>query len=575
MKPKIRERIFWAVLISIAHILITKPAIDIGNLAIQIPMIRFFDGSASFGTDPIVHSFKHFASYFYILLSYLHISDSALKIFFGVSYFVLDSIIFYLILSIWNLLNIDKNTAILSAVIIAGGYLPVLSSANWSYVFSHQMIGIIFALLSIFYLLSGKNLLAFVFIGIGINFHAIFLAPVFVFALIYLISERKYSDSIFGSIICFLLSLPILFFIYKNNVIIEDVRLWRQIASVRSPEEVFPFRQFLSWIPIISFSAIFAQSSMKRWNSIKSWARPLLITTIVFALLQLVFSEIWLIPNLAKIQFLRCSLYYVLLPLPIAIEYIIKIVKNKHSKIFFLMPIFGSQPPGLHILLADFLFRKIPIWLEYILGISIIALYFLIPFVSQNSTIWGNFSYFDIKLYLRNGFLMLFSLAILFFAVKTGKVQRLHRVLIIFVLIIGIVRSFIGGVFVTQDKEWVDVQKWARYNTDRDDIFLVPPNMGSFRVYSHRGIVFDWKGGTFALYFSWRYAKEWWKRLQDFHPTSYTPEALANAYRKMSKNDKLVLAKKYHSKYIVVSNPNDFKEEPVYSNTKWSIYKSR
>lgn len=59
-------------------------------------------------------------------------------------------------------------------------------------------------------------------------------------------------------------------------------------------------------------------------------------------------------------------------------------------------------------------------------------------------------------------------------------------------------------------QRFVEVQQWARENTEPDDLILVPPNMNAFRTFSQRPIVFEWFDGA-AMMWDKDYAAYWEK----------------------------------------------------------------
>jgi hypothetical protein len=60
---------------------------------------------------------------------------------------------------------------------------------------------------------------------------------------------------------------------------------------------------------------------------------------------------------------------------------------------------------------------------------------------------------------------------------------------------------------------WLEVQTWARCNTDTGDQFIVPPDHLGFRNRSERTIYGDWKDGTMAFW-SPAFAREWLRRMK-------------------------------------------------------------
>lgn len=63
------------------------------------------------------------------------------------------------------------------------------------------------------------------------------------------------------------------------------------------------------------------------------------------------------------------------------------------------------------------------------------------------------------------------------------------------------------------ERQWTDVQIWAKRNTDRNAVFIVPPFCPGFRNQSERSIYGDWKDGTMGFW-SVPFAREWLHRME-------------------------------------------------------------
>jgi len=108
---------------------------------------------------------------------------------------------------------------------------------------------------------------------------------------------------------------------------------------------------------------------------------------------------------------------------------------------------------------------------------------------------------------------------------------------------------------------WIQVQKWASNNTEKDAMFLVPPKTSGFRSYSKRSIVGDWKDGAPGI-FSRRYALKWYARMQ----------SLGN-YPKFQEEDFLKAAKKYEADFVVTRKGHKLDFEKVYENSGFLVYR--
>jgi hypothetical protein len=47
--------------------------------------------------------------------------------------------------------------------------------------------------------------------------------------------------------------------------------------------------------------------------------------------------------------------------------------------------------------------------------------------------------------------------------------------------------------------DWIGVQLWAKENTPIDAMFITPPYLQGFRIYSERGAVAEWKDDSSIL----------------------------------------------------------------------------
>ena len=111
--------------------------------------------------------------------------------------------------------------------------------------------------------------------------------------------------------------------------------------------------------------------------------------------------------------------------------------------------------------------------------------------------------------------------------VQTKKVAMSSLLFVIILALIGIKfdvlkQTLFEGQFTQRinlpdripRSDWVDAQKWCKDNTPIDAIFLTPPDIGGFRIYSQRTIVGDSKDGAPCV-FSESYAKNWQARMDE------------------------------------------------------------
>ena len=125
-----------------------------------------------------------------------------------------------------------------------------------------------------------------------------------------------------------------------------------------------------------------------------------------------------------------------------------------------------------------------------------------------------------------------------------------------------------------QDREWLEVQKWAKENTARHDLFVVPPNLEGFRVESERAVYCEWKDGT-VMFVSPRSGYEWFERLTTL---GYTRQkSLGKDFKKLVEGDFVSVADRmrhHHSKtFVVMFSDRKRLDFPVrHSNEEFVVY---
>ncbi len=127
----------------------------------------------------------------------------------------------------------------------------------------------------------------------------------------------------------------------------------------------------------------------------------------------------------------------------------------------------------------------------------------------------------------------------------------------------------------SEEAAWREVQNWARENTSKDAVFLVPPFPGGFRVFSQRSCWVSWRDGD-IFWIHPSYAPEWRRRISvlglPYVPGHVDMEAITAAYRKLSWEQLSKLARENHLPYIVQYADVPYPVAPVYSNEAFAVY---
>lgn len=125
-----------------------------------------------------------------------------------------------------------------------------------------------------------------------------------------------------------------------------------------------------------------------------------------------------------------------------------------------------------------------------------------------------------------------------------------------------------------QEEKWLDIQRWAKKNTDTQDLFIVPLNSEGFRVESERSIFGDWKDGCLAV-FNPQFAYEWARRMEKlgFGKGFIFQEGFANLKEKDFTEIADEAKESSQKIFLVMFKKREPLEFPaVYQNEKFVIY---
>ena len=115
------------------------------------------------------------------------------------------------------------------------------------------------------------------------------------------------------------------------------------------------------------------------------------------------------------------------------------------------------------------------------------------------------------------------------------------------------------------DKQaFLDLCRWARLHTDRDALFLVPPDrFASFRIYAQRALFVTFKDGAVTV-FSGRLAEDWYARYREAERLyeTFQPQAV------------IALSYRHGVRYAVQETAHAAIDLPVaYENRRYRVYK--
>jgi hypothetical protein len=179
-----------------------------------------------------------------------------------------------------------------------------------------------------------------------------------------------------------------------------------------------------------------------------------------------------------------------------------------------------------------------------------------------------------------------FSLLLLLFQVASKKKLVLSNYVGSLLLLIVIITAAViypkrekFSIQNRQEKNWIDMQLWAKANSNPDAVFIVPPYMEGFRIESERTVYCDWKDGT-LLNFNPAFGLEWLRRMEQlgYEKKSSREDGFRNLTEKnfTSIAEDIAATDKSSSIFLITEKENTALYFPqLYENQKFTAYKIR
>lgn len=119
------------------------------------------------------------------------------------------------------------------------------------------------------------------------------------------------------------------------------------------------------------------------------------------------------------------------------------------------------------------------------------------------------------------------------------------------------------------DSQWIDVQEWCRANTDAKATFLVPIYLDSFRCFSRRAIVGDFKDAGPHMYCV-KTLHRWHQRMAELGLWEHGDPK--RAYAALSALRLRAAARQYAASYVVVERGRAMGSKPLYQNAEFAVH---
>jgi hypothetical protein len=264
----------------------------------------------------------------------------------------------------------------------------------------------------------------------------------------------------------------------------------------------------------------------------------------IMCLLGTVFADLYPIPFIIKLSLWRSTIIYLFLALPCIGYLLVKIIGNPSlirclviiTAMVLLTGYYGSPLTFSH---GD---------MRLLLFLSLTIIFFFIHKVLQRLSHLKYFAYNPWILVI--GFIILFDLGVLYS--KGGPGIYYH------------------GRIQGKIDPWADIQMFAQKHSVKDDIFIVPPYLNDFGIYSLRATLGDWAEGGNAIYLDNQFALEWFSRMNDLGWKKFSGER--EGYNNLTTEEIRKAAKKYGVKYVVTEKPKTFELKKIYENEKFISY---
>lgn len=313
------------------------------------------------------------------------------------------------------------------------------------------------------------------------------------------------------------------------------------------------------------------------------------VSVVIMCLLGTVFADLYPIPFIIKLSLWRSTIIYLFLALP-CISYLLTTMFNRGM-------IFRFLAITIMVLLTGYLQCFRLYYLPVLICFLLIFLYedrlsirfpflratFLILFGSSLFAVFTYQALFDegsMRLLVFFGFMITFLFCWRFielyrkkFLIHLWVLPLLFIVLFDFGLLYhkGGPAIYYHGYIRGKSDPWADIQMFAQKHSAKDDLFIIPPYMNDFGIYSMRATLGDWAEGANGIYLDNQFAREWYARMMNFRwKTIHSKE---KGYNYLSTEEIISTSRKFNVKYIVTEKPKCFNLAKLYENDKFILYR--
>jgi hypothetical protein len=541
-----------------------------GNNVLYIPYIEKLQNPSLFPKDILFDAFRYHLSLFYNLaICIVNLFKISISDLFTVLCFIVFFSIAILSFLTAQLLFHNKKISYLFLIFLMGLKYSLAYEAigiNLQQV-TQTTFALSIALYAIFLFIKNKYYLSFFVLGLMANIQPIItlqLILVFTFSHLILRNNKHIHMVNLKQIIIqffwtFLGSLPIIIWVFvlkKQSVLSANwfsyAPEWFEIVKLRIAHHFLPSKWgFTCWFLGFVFFSIFLSAILWKKNKTGLGNKDKTIISIMLGFIPVFFlgsiGEMVPIPLILLVEIFRVFVFYNFFCLLYGSYLTYELLSANNLKKKFIGLILGY-----YLFLPTSALYNLNLLKPVMLGPLVVLLIYIF-IVSLNQKIKMN------QLVLKRIYVGIFVLFLI-----VSSLRRLYL-------------NYKNWGFFTLDNsnniEWKETQLWAKNNTSIDTLFIIPPEMYGFRIYSQRSILGSFKDGASMLFHPYLY-KEWAVRMTDLGiEKEMAKGAFLFGYKEINDLSLIKrLTEKYQADYLVSVYP-DLALTKVYQNKQYTIYK--
>ena len=473
-----------------------------------------------------------------------------------------------------------------------GSPAPYLNFFHHSLLYSYPLI-----IWSMVYFFRKQYAVSLFLAGLSWNFHP--MCTVFIlwaYGLTWIFNYKELRPATIGaSCIAFIVpALPAIIrgLNYLGTTQQLDLPVWMTAALWSAWYTCFPSTwEMLSFVKAGLFFALFIMAIYSIPDA--SRKRELLIFTCSILILCLVgtfFVDIYPVPFIIKLSLWRSTVVYLFLALPCIAYFLTSIITRSIPRRFLVIalivfltgyvkcfPLYYLPLFMCGLLLFTYEDRCTPHSpFVFTVGLPLLCIAFAIMVTYHIVT-----GERGLRLLIFFSSIIIFLLAIALLKRRVTVSARAYTIwVMLFVVLIdagvlyfkGGPEIYYHGYFQGRRDPWADIQLFAQKHSAKDDLFIVPPYMNDFGIYSLRATLGDWAEGANAIYLDNQFAREWLSRMKDLGWKEFCKDSNASGYFNLKTQEVVKAAKKYGAKFIITEKPKTFDLQKAYENNQFILY---